>query len=93
MGGRSAVSNAAPFPGSAFDFSVVAGLREPAGDIERLLTSAAGNDLVEIEFVRVYTGAPFPEDRKSVSYRLTLPRQTARYRPTKWPAFAIESSK
>ncbi|MGA2879701.1 MAG: phenylalanine--tRNA ligase subunit beta [Bryobacteraceae bacterium] len=60
------------FPASAFDLSVVAGLREPSGDIERLLTSAAGNDLIDIEFVRVYTGAPLPEDRKSVSHRLTV---------------------
>ncbi len=60
------------FPVSAFDLSVVAGLREPSGDIERQLASAAGSDLVDIEFVRVYTGAPLPEDRKSVSYRLTV---------------------
>jgi len=60
------------FPASAFDLSVVAGLREPSGDIQRLLTSAAGDDLVDMEFVRVYTGAPLPEDRKSVSYRLTV---------------------
>jgi phenylalanyl-tRNA synthetase beta chain len=60
------------FPVSAFDLSVVAGLREPSGDIQRLLTSAAGDDLVHIEFVRVYTGAPLPEDRKSLSYRLTV---------------------
>jgi phenylalanyl-tRNA synthetase beta chain len=60
------------FPVSAFDVSVVAGLREPAGGIERQLAAAAGSDLVQIEFVRAYTGAPLPEDRKSVSYRLTV---------------------
>jgi phenylalanyl-tRNA synthetase beta chain len=60
------------FPTSAFDLSVVAPLRDPAGNIEQLLKSAAGSDLVEIEFVRQYTGAPLPEDRKSVSYRLTV---------------------
>jgi phenylalanyl-tRNA synthetase beta chain len=60
------------FPVSAFDLSVVAGLREPAGEIERQLAAAAASDLVDIEFVRVYTGAPLPEDRKSVSYRLTV---------------------
>ena len=59
------------FPTSAFDLSVVAALREPADDIERRLKAAAGSDLVEIEFVRQYTGSPLPEDRKSVSYRLT----------------------
>jgi phenylalanyl-tRNA synthetase beta chain len=60
------------FPASAFDLSVVAGLREPAGEIERQLAEAAGTALVEIQFVRVYTGAPLPDGRKSVSYRLTV---------------------
>ncbi len=60
------------FPTSAFDLSVVTPLREPAGEIARRLVAAAGADLVEIEFVRQYTGAPLPEDRKSVSYRLTV---------------------
>jgi phenylalanyl-tRNA synthetase beta chain len=60
------------FPTSAFDLSVIAPLRDPSGRIERLLADAAASDLVEIEFVRQYTGAPFPEDRKSVSYRLTV---------------------
>ncbi len=60
------------FPTSAFDLSVVADLRRPAGEMERQLAAAAGSDLVEIEFVRQYTGAPLPEDSKSVSYRLTV---------------------
>ncbi len=60
------------FPVSAFDLSVVAGLREPAANIKRRLVSAAGSDLVEIEFLREYAGAPLPPDRKSVTYRLTV---------------------
>jgi phenylalanyl-tRNA synthetase beta chain len=60
------------FPTSAFDLSVVTGLREPAGTIQSRLREAAGSDLVEIEFVRQYTGAPLPENSKSVSYRLTV---------------------
>ena len=60
------------FPTSAFDLSVVAALRMPAGDIERTLREAAGGDLVELEFVRQYAGAPLPDDRKSVSYRITV---------------------
>jgi phenylalanyl-tRNA synthetase beta chain len=60
------------FPVSAFDLSVAAGLREASVDIERRLASAAGSDLVEIEFLREYTGAPLPPDRKSVTYRLTV---------------------
>ncbi len=60
------------FPVSAFDLSVVAGLREPAGNVEHSLVAAAGGDLVDIEFVRVYTGDPIPPGRKSVTYRLTV---------------------
>ena len=60
------------FPTSAFDLSVVAAIREPVGQIQKRLVSAAAGDLVEIEFVRQYSGAPLPPDRKSVSYRLTV---------------------
>jgi phenylalanyl-tRNA synthetase beta chain len=60
------------FPTSAFDLSVIAPLREPVGRIQKLLTSSAGQDLIELEFVRQYTGPPLPDDRKSVSYRLTV---------------------
>jgi len=60
------------YPTSAFDLSIVADLRQPAGEIERRLAEAAGAGLMEIEFVREYTGAPLPADRKSVSFRLTV---------------------
>jgi phenylalanyl-tRNA synthetase beta chain len=60
------------FPTSSFDLSVLASLREPAAEIQNRLIAAAMPDLVEIEFVRQYIGAPLPEDRKSVSYRLTV---------------------
>ncbi len=60
------------YPTSAFDLSVVTDLRQPAGAIEKRLAEAAGVGLVDIEFVREYTGAPLPSDRKSVSFRLTV---------------------
>jgi phenylalanyl-tRNA synthetase beta chain len=60
------------YPTSAFDLSVLADLRQPAGELERRLAAAAGDGLVEIQFVREYTGAPLPSDRKSVSFRLTV---------------------
>src|SRR5579871_1804829 len=60
------------FPVSDFDLSVVMGLREPVGKLEKLLETAAGADLAGIEFVRQYTGTPLPPERKSVSYRLTV---------------------
>jgi len=60
------------YPTSAFDLSVVTDLRQPAGEIEKRLAEAAGDGLVDIEFVREYTGAPLPPGRKSVSFRLTV---------------------
>ncbi len=60
------------FPVSGFDLSIVVGLREPSINIGRRLASAAGNDLVEIEFVREYTGDPIPPGSKSVTFRLTV---------------------
>jgi phenylalanyl-tRNA synthetase beta chain len=60
------------YPSSAFDLSVVAGLRELVGEIQKKLTAYAGADLVAIEFLREYTGPPLPEGSKSVSFRLTV---------------------
>jgi len=61
-----------PLPSSAFDLSVVAGLREHAGYLEATVASFAGPLLESIQFVRQYTGAPLEEGRKSVSFRLTV---------------------
>ncbi len=60
------------FPSSAFDLSVIAGVRDLAGEIERKLVSFAGDELDRIEFLRQYTGAPLMEGTQSVSYRLTI---------------------
>jgi phenylalanyl-tRNA synthetase beta chain len=60
------------YPSSAFDLSVVAGARELAGDLSTKLASFAGPMLLEIEYVREYSGPPLPEGQKSVSFRLTL---------------------
>jgi phenylalanyl-tRNA synthetase beta chain len=60
------------YPSSAFDLSVVAGLREYAGTLEASVASFAGPLLESIEFVRQYSGAPLEEGRKSVSFRLTV---------------------
>jgi phenylalanyl-tRNA synthetase beta chain len=59
------------YPSSAFDLSVVAGLREHAATLERALAGFAGPLVESIEFVRQYAGPPLPPDRKSVSFRLT----------------------
>jgi len=50
---------------------VIAGIREPVGAIERRLAELGASDVANIEFVRQYTGAPLPDDRKSVSFRIT----------------------
>lgn len=60
------------FPTSAFDLSVIAELREPVGVIEKRIEAAGRPEVVAIEFVRQYTGSPLPNDRKSVSYRITV---------------------
>ena len=60
------------YPTSAFDLSVVSGLREPVGIILARLKEASAGDVESIEFVRQYIGDPLPQDRKSVSFRLTV---------------------
>ena len=60
------------YPESAFDLSVICGVRELAGDLETRIASAAGPLLTRIEFVRQYSGPPLEEGKKSVSYRVTL---------------------
>jgi phenylalanyl-tRNA synthetase beta chain len=60
------------FPSSAFDLSVVAGMRELAGDIEKRLAALAGENLDSIRFLRQYSGPPLPEGKQSLSWRLTI---------------------
>jgi len=60
------------FPSSAFDLSVVAGLRELSGDIERRLVELAGQDLESIRFLRRYTGPPLDEGKQSLTWRLSV---------------------
>jgi phenylalanyl-tRNA synthetase beta chain len=60
------------YPSSAFDLSVIAGLREHAGKLEASVASFAGPLLESIQFVRQYSGAPLEEGQKSVSFRLTV---------------------
>jgi len=60
------------YPSSAFDLSVIAGVRELAGDLSGLLAGFAGRMLQSIEYVREYSGPPLPEGKKSVSFRLTV---------------------
>ena len=60
------------YPSSAFDLSVIAGLREQVGKLESAIASFAGPLLESIQFVREYSGPPFEAGRKSVTFRLTV---------------------
>jgi len=60
------------YPSSAFDLSVIAGLREQAGRIHTRIAQAAGTLLESIEFLRQYSGPPLEADQKSLSFRVTL---------------------
>jgi phenylalanyl-tRNA synthetase beta chain len=60
------------YPSSAFDLSVVAGVRELVGDLRKRIASLAGEPLDSIEFLRRYSGPPIPEGMQSVSFRLTV---------------------
>jgi len=60
------------YPSSAFDLSVIAGLREPAGALESRVASFAGPLLESIQFLRQYSGPPLAEGARSVSFRLTV---------------------
>ena len=60
------------YPSSAFDLSVVAGVRELVGNLQKRIASLAGESLESIEFLRRYSGPPIPEGMQSVSFRLTV---------------------
>ena len=60
------------FPASAFDLSVITGVRELSGVIRNKLTTLAGSNLESIVFLRQYSGKPLPDDKQSLSYRLTV---------------------
>jgi phenylalanyl-tRNA synthetase beta chain len=60
------------FPSSSFDLSIVAPLADLVGNIEQRLRSTSPQSLRAVDYVRQYTGPPLPEDRKSVSFRITV---------------------
>lgn len=60
------------FPVSAFDLSVITGMRTLVGDLDAGLREYAGADLVSIEFQRQYSGPPLEAGQQSVSFRLTV---------------------
>ncbi|MBX9602110.1 MAG: phenylalanine--tRNA ligase subunit beta [Bryobacteraceae bacterium] len=57
------------FPTSAFDLSVIVPPRSKAGDLHSVLAAAAGESLVEIDFLRTFA---LPDGSNSISYRITI---------------------
>ncbi len=60
------------YPSSAFDLSVICGLREHAGKLQARISESAGPLLEAVEFVRQYVGPPLEDGSKSVSFRVTV---------------------
>ena len=60
------------FPSSAFDLSVITGLRELAGLLRQRIQASAGPYCERVEYLYAYRGKPLSEDRQSLTYRVTL---------------------
>jgi phenylalanyl-tRNA synthetase beta chain len=60
------------YPSSQFDLSVIAGARDLVADLSAKIVGFAGELLESSVFLREYYGPPQPENRKSVSFRLTV---------------------
>ncbi len=60
------------FPASAFDLSVIANARDLAGALASKIKSYAGDLAEAVDYVREYQGPPVPENKKSVTFRITL---------------------
>jgi len=60
------------YPSSAFDLSVLAGLREPVGALERKFAEFAGPLVESVQYLRQYEGPPFEAGQKSVTFRVSV---------------------
>jgi phenylalanyl-tRNA synthetase beta chain len=60
------------YPSSAFDLSVIAGLREHVGVLERKIAGFAGPLLESVQYLYQYVGAPYAAGQRSVSFRVTV---------------------
>ncbi len=60
------------FPASEFDLSVVAGLRVHCAELAARIRDAAGALCERVQYLYSYQGKPLPEDRQSLTYRVTL---------------------
>jgi len=60
------------YPASEFDLSVVAGLRVHCAELAAHIRDAAGPMCERVQYLYSYQGKPLPEDRQSLTYRITL---------------------
>ncbi|MCL4841431.1 MAG: phenylalanine--tRNA ligase subunit beta [Bryobacteraceae bacterium] len=60
------------FPSSAFDLSVVAGLRVLAGDVSERIRAATGACCDAVDYLYSYRGQPMRDDQQSLSFRITV---------------------
>ncbi|MGC8759074.1 MAG: phenylalanine--tRNA ligase subunit beta [Bryobacteraceae bacterium] len=60
------------YPASEFDLSVVAGLRVHCAELAARIRDAAGPMCERVQYLYSYQGRPLPEDRQSLTYRITL---------------------
>ena len=60
------------FPESAFDLSIIVNARDLAGDLAQRIQTFAGDLAESVIYVREYQGPPVPDDKKSVTFRITL---------------------
>lgn len=60
------------FPSSDFDLSVVTGLRDLCGNIASAIQAAAGTSCEKVAFLYAYQGQPLPDDKQSLSFRVTV---------------------
>lgn len=59
------------YPTSAFDVSVVAGMRVLAAELANLITEGAGENCLSVDYLYSYKGKPLADDRQSLTFRVT----------------------
>jgi phenylalanyl-tRNA synthetase beta chain len=60
------------FPSSTIDLSLVAPEAVPAEALFEAIRGQGGPDLADVDLFAIYRGAPIPEGRRSLSFRLTF---------------------
>jgi phenylalanyl-tRNA synthetase beta chain len=58
------------YPVSAFDLSVLAGMRTLIADVHDVIQAAVKAD--SVEYLYTYRGQPLPDDRQSITFRITV---------------------